>query len=217
MRRVLTAILLKIIGFFVLLQIALRIIKRFYVFSPPAFMGPFLDSDFRRKLQPPDKLIKRSGITEEMRILEVGCGSGAFTTFAAKAIGIKGEVYALDIQPKMLMQLKKKLSRPENRDIINIKLVEGDAHKLPFDDNSFDVVYTVTVLQELPDKNKALKEMKRVLKPGGILAVTEFLPDPDYPLKSTTIKLGEEAGFILDKVEGNLWNYTVRFKAQKSM
>jgi len=56
-------------------------------------------------------------------------------------------------------------------------------HKLPFDDNSFDVVYTVTVLQELPDKNRALKEMKRVLKPGGILAVTEFLPDPDYPLK----------------------------------
>lgn len=44
-----------------------------------------------------------------------------------------------------------------------------------------------------------------------------ILPDPDYLLKSTTIKLGEEAGFILDKVEGNLWNYTVRFKAQKSM
>ncbi|WP_080565315.1 class I SAM-dependent methyltransferase [Methanosarcina barkeri] len=215
--RVLTTILLKILGFFVLLQIALRIIKRFYACSPPAFVGPFLDSDFRRKLQSPDKVIKRSGITEGMRILEVGCGSGAFTTFAAKASGIKGEVYALDIQPKMLLQLKKKLSRPENRDIKNIKLVEGDVHKLPFDDNSFDLVYTVTVLQELPDRNRALKEIKRVLKPGGILAVTEFLPDPDYPLKSTTIKLGEKAGFVLDKVEGNLWNYTVRFKAQKSM
>lgn len=215
--RIHTKILLKILGFLVLLQIASRIIKRFYAFSPPAFVGPFLDSDFRRKLQSPDKVIKRSGITEGMRILEVGCGSGAFTTFAAKASGIKGEVYALDIQPKMLLQLKKKLSRPENRDIKNIKLVEGDVHKLPFDDNSFDLVYTVTVLQELPDRNRALKEIKRVLKPGGILAVTEFLPDPDYPLKSTTIKLGEKAGFVLDKVEGNLWNYTVRFKAQKSM
>jgi len=215
--RVFTTILLKILGFFVLLQIAMRIIKRFYAFSPPAFMGFLLDSDFRKKLQPPDKLIKRSGIKEGMHILEVGCGSGAFTILAARASGIKGEVYALDIQPRMLMQLKKKLSRPENRDIKNIKLVEGDAHKLPFNDNSFDVVYTVTVLQELPDRNRALKEMKRVLKPGGILAVSEFLPDPDYPLKSTTIRLGEEAGFILDKVEGNLWNYTVRFKAQKSM
>lgn len=215
--RVFTTILLKILGFFVLLQIAIRIIKRFYAFSPPASMGFLLDSDFRKKLQPPDKLIKRSGIKEGMHILEVGCGSGAFTVFAARASGIKGEVYALDIQPRMLMQLKKKLSRPENRDIKNIKLVEGDAHKLPFNDNSFDVVYTVTFLQELPDQNRALKEMKRVLKPGGILAVSEFLPDPDYPLKSTTIRLGEEAGFILDKVEGNLWNYTVRFKAQKSM
>lgn len=215
--RVLTKILLKILVFFALLQIALRIIKRFYALSPPAFMGPFLDSDFRRKLQPPDKVIKRSGIKEGMHILEVGCGSGAFTTFAARASGTKGEVYALDIQPKMLMQLKKKLSRPENRDVKNIKLVEGDVNKLPFDDNSFDVIYMVTVLQELPDRNRALKEIKRVLKPGGILAVTEFLPDPDYPLKSTTIKLGEEAGFILDKVEGDFWNYTVRFKAQKSM
>lgn len=215
--RVFTTILLKILGFFVLLQIAIRIIKRFYAFSPPAFMGFLLDSDFRKKLQPPDKLIKRSGIKEGMRILEVGCGSGAFTIFAARVSGIKGEVYALDIQPRMLMQLKKKLSRPDNRDIKNIKLVEGDAHKLPFNDNSFDVVYTVTVLQELPDQNRALKEMKRVLKPGGILAVSEFLPDPDYPLKSTTIRLGEEAGFIQDKVEGNLWNYTVRFKAQKTM
>ncbi|AKB81103.1 2-heptaprenyl-1,4-naphthoquinone methyltransferase [Methanosarcina barkeri 3] len=215
--RVFTTILLKILGFFVLLQIAVRIIKRFYAFSPPASMGFLLDSDFRKRLQPPDKLIKRSGIKEGMHILEVGCGSGAFTICAARTSGIKGEVYALDIQPRMLMQLKKKLSRPENRDIKNIKLVEGDAHKLPFNDNSFDVVYTVTVLQELPDQNRALKEMKRVLKPGGVLAVSEFLPDPDYPLKSTTIRLGEEAGFFLDKVEGNLWNYTVRFKAQKSM
>lgn len=215
--RAVTSILLKILGFFVLLQLALRIVKRFYAFSPPAFMGPLLDSNFRKKLQPPEKLIKRSGIKEGMRILEIGCGSGAFTTFAARASGIKGEVYALDIQPKMLVQLKKKLSRPENRDIKNIKLIEADVHKLPFENNSFDVVYTVTVLQELPDRIRALKEIKRVLKPGGILAVTEFLPDPDYPLKSTTIKLGEEAGFILDKVEGNFWNYTVRFKAQQSM
>jgi len=51
-----------------------------------------------------------------------------------------------------------------------------------------------------------------VLKPGGILAVTEWLPDPDYPWKSTTIKMGREAGFVLDEAPGNIWHYTVRFR-----
>ncbi|OGH47946.1 MAG: dimethylmenaquinone methyltransferase [Candidatus Levybacteria bacterium RIFCSPLOWO2_01_FULL_39_10] len=165
-------------------------------------------------MQPPDKLIERSGIKQGMRVLEVGCGSGAFVTSVARVVGKTGKVYALDIQPAMLRQLKVKLTKPENQDIKNIKLILGSAYKLPFEDNSIDLVYMVTVLQETPDKQKALKEAGRVLKPGGVLAVTEFLPDPDYPLKSTTIKIGEEAGFILDKVLGNFWNYTVRFVKQ---
>ena len=147
-----------------------------------------------------------------MQVLEVGCGSGAFTTFVARAIGEKGKVYALDIQEKMLEQLKNKLLKPDNRDIKNIEMINKSAYELPFENNSIDLVYMVTVLPEIPDRNRALLEIKRVLKPGGILAITELLPDPDYPLKSTTIRLGREAGFSLDKALGNFWNYTVRFK-----
>ncbi|MBM3155527.1 MAG: dimethylmenaquinone methyltransferase, partial [Chloroflexi bacterium] len=54
--------------------------------------------------------------------------------------------------------------------------------------------------------------VRRVLKKGGILAVTELFPDPDYPWKSTTIKLGAENGFVVGKTSGNFFNYTVRFK-----
>jgi ubiquinone/menaquinone biosynthesis C-methylase UbiE len=111
-----------------------------------------------------------------------------------------------------LKQLENKLSRPENKDIKNIKLIEGNAYELPFEDGSIDLVNMVTVLQEIPDRNRALKEVKRVLKPGGFLAVTELFPDPDYPWKSTTIKLGRGAGLVVDKVSGNFFNYTVRFK-----
>jgi len=50
-----------------------------------------------------------------------------------------------------------------------------------------------------------------VLKPGGTLAVTELLPDPDYPWRSTTIKSGQHEGLVLDGSSGNLLNYTVRF------
>ena len=69
----------------------------------------------------------------------------------------------------------------------------------------------VAVLQEIPEKRKALIEIKRVLKPGGLLAITEFIPDPDYPLKSTTIQQCENAGFFFDTVEGSFINYTARF------
>ena len=201
-----------IVGIFVLFQIVIRVGRKLFHFPAPAFIGPILDSDFRRRLQPPDKLIQRSGIKEGMRVLEVGCGSGAFTTFVARAVDKKGKVYALDIEEKMLKQLKNKLLKSENRDIKNIELIHKSAYQLPFENNSLDLVYMITVLQEIPDRNRALGEVKRVLKPHGILAVTELLSDPDYPLKSTTIKTGEKAGFILDKALGNFWNYTVRFR-----
>jgi len=194
----------------------LRIIRKLYHFPAPAFIGRFLDSNVRRWLQPPDKIIERSGIKPGMTVLDLGCGSGAFTTFVAKAVGEHGKVYAVDIQPAMLRQLERKLARSENRDITNIELKQASAYNLPFEDGSLDLVYMVTVLQEIPDRGRALREVRRVLKPGGILAVTEFLPDPDYPLRSTTIRLCQREGFVLDDNSGNLWNYTVRFKKPSS-
>jgi len=201
-----------ILGLFVLWQVLIRIVRKLFHFPAPAFIGRVLDSNYRRKLQPPDRIIQRSGIGKGMRVLEVGCGSGAFTTFVARAVGREGKVYALDVQPEMLKQLEDKLSKPENEDIKNIELVNSSAYELPFDDNSLDLAYMITVLQEIPDRSKALQQVRRVLKPGGFLAVTEFLPDPDYSWKSTTIRLGKEAGFVLDEASRGFWNYTVRFR-----
>lgn len=204
-------VILIILGALLLYQVLIRIIRKSYHFPAPAFIGRFLDSDIRRWLQPPDKLIERSGIKPGMTVMELGCGSGAFTTFVARVVGEQGKVYAVDIQPAMLEQLEKKLARPGNRDIKNIELRQASAYALPFEDLSLDLVYMVTVLQEIPDRNRALQEIKRVLKPDGILAVTELLPDPDYPLRSSTVRLGQAEGFVLDASLGNLWNYTVRF------
>lgn len=201
-----------ILGLFALWQVLIRVFRKLFHFPAPAFIGSFLDSNYRRKLQPPEKIIQRSGIRKGMRVLEVGCGSGAYTTFVARVVGGGGKVYALDIQPEMLQQLQSKLAKPENEDIKNIELVNSSAYELPFDDDSLDLVYMVTVLQEIPDRSKALQQVRRVLKPGGILAVTEWLPDPDYPWKSTTIKIGREAGLVLDEAPGNFWHYTVRFR-----
>ena len=209
-------IILIVLGAIFLWLALIRIIRKLYHFPAPAFIGRFLDSDFRRWLQPPDKMIECSGIKPAMTVMELGCGSGAFTLFIARVVGEWGKVYAADIQPAMLQQLERKLSKTGNQDITNIELRQANAYDLPFADESLDLVCMITVLQEIPDRDRALREVGRVLRSGGALAVTEFLPDPDYPLPSTTIKTCQREGFILDDNLGNLWNYTVRLKKPPS-
>jgi ubiquinone/menaquinone biosynthesis C-methylase UbiE len=210
--KIFAQIILWILSIFIIFQILIRIFRKTIHFPAPAFMGKFLDSKWRRTVQPPEQIIQRSGFRPGMKVLEVGCGSGCYTTFVARAVGGDGEVYALDIQPGMLEQLRKKLSRPEFSDIKNIHLVEHSAYDLPFENETFDIVYFITVLQEIPDAIQALKEARRVLKKGGVAAVTEMLPDPDYVPASFTARMGEKAGLILDQSPGNLWTYTVRLK-----
>ena len=197
-------------GLFIYL-ILIRIFRKLFHFPAPAFIGSFLDSNQRRKMQPPEDFIQAAGIKPGMRVLEIGCGSGAYTTHVARAVGPAGAVEALDIQPAMLAQLEKKLTRPEFEDIDNVTLHQGDAYQLPFDEGEMDLVYLITVLPEIPDQGKALREIFRVLKPGGLLAVAELVVDPDYPLKSTTIKHCQSAGFELQEILDNFWSYTARF------
>ena len=205
-------VILIILAFLILWQILVRVVRRYLKFPAPAFIGGFLDSRYRKHLQPPQKIVENSGIIKGMKVLEIGCGSGAFTIGAARAIGGNGILYALDIEESMLKQLQRKLARPENADIRNIVPVHKSAYDLPFEDSSLDLVFMVTVLQEIPDKQRSLSEIKRVLKPGGTLAVSEWLFDPDYPWQSTTRRQCEKEGFVFNISHGNLWSYTVRFK-----
>jgi ubiquinone/menaquinone biosynthesis C-methylase UbiE len=196
--------------FVLFVLVTVRIVRKLVRFPAPPFIGRFLDSSFRRFMQRPDTLIARSGFEQGMNVLEAGCGSGSYTTFVARKIGPEGTVYALDVQQKMLDQLTKKLELPAHKDLKNILPVLASIYTIPFDDNMFDLVYMVTVLQEIPDRHRALSEINRVLKPGGILAVTEFLPDPDYPFKKTVVRQLERAGFGIAAIKGAFWTYTVR-------
>ena len=83
----------------------------------------------------------RHYLTANDHLLEVGCGSGAYTLHVARAVGERGQVHALDIQAAMLRQLEAKLARPENQDIRNVRLVERSAYDLPFEDGTLDLVF----------------------------------------------------------------------------
>lgn len=166
-----------------------------------------VDNPLRRLWVP--LILDRIAIQPGERVLELGPGPGAFTVEAARRAGPDGRLVAIDIQPRMIEAVTRKVQAAS---LSNVETHIADAYTLPLADASVDRAFLVTVLPEIPDKGRALAEIRRVLKPGAILSVTEQLPDPDYPLPRTTICWAEAAGFELAARCGSLFTYTVNFR-----
>ena len=113
-----------------------------------------------------------TGLKKGMHALDIAGGTGDLTIQMSKQVGATGEVIISDINPAMLEQGRQRLI---DKGIAgNVKFVEANAEELPFEDNSFNCVTIAFGLRNVTDKDKALKEMHRVLKPGGRLLVLEF-------------------------------------------
>jgi len=196
---------------FIFVETVVRIIRRYVHFPIPAFAARFIDNPIRRRLQPPQKVVNWINIQDGMYVLEIGPGPGTFTIEAAKHAGRKGKVFALDIEPKLISKLKNRLKKEE---IANVMAIVASAHQLPFPNNVFDRVFMITVLAEIPDKRRTLLEVKRVLKNSGILAVGEFLLDPDYPRRKTVTSWCKNAGLQMVNGYGGILHYVLTFKKQ---
>jgi len=155
------------------------------------------------------KVLDRVGIQPGERMLELGPGPGAFTVEAAQRVEPGGSLVAVDIQPEMIAAVEK---RVREAGLTNVETHVASAYKLPLEDESVDRAFLVTVLPEIPDRQRALAELRRVLRPGGVLSITEELLDPDYPLARTTVAWAEAAGFELIERHGNWWIYTLNFQ-----
>lgn len=118
-----------------------------------------------------------------MRVLDFGCGPGTITVGLARAVD-PGEIHGVDVEESQI-NLARAAANAGGHD--NATFHVGDVTDLPFDDNSFDVAHCHAVLMHVPDTTKTLAEVKRVLKPGGIIASREFIlgssflePDTEY-------------------------------------
>lgn len=101
------------------------------------------------------------------KVLDVACGTGVLTRAAAKAVGQKGSVIGLDLSPDML-----NLARNQSDgQFPAIEWQEGNAQDLPFENQAFDIVFCELGFMFFPDRTIALKEIWRVLKPGGRLGI----------------------------------------------
>jgi ubiquinone/menaquinone biosynthesis C-methylase UbiE len=117
-----------------------------------------------------DDLIKRADIKPGEKVLDVATGTGIVARKVAAVIGPSGSITALDINPAMLA-VAKKTPAPEKP---AIEWVEGDAQKLPFPDGKFNAVFCQEAMQFFPDRQKAVREMFRVLAPGGRVALASW-------------------------------------------
>jgi ubiquinone/menaquinone biosynthesis C-methylase UbiE len=95
----------------------------------------------------------------------------------------------------------------------NVEIVQGDGQQMPLPSGSFDLVFLVDVVGEIPDKPMFFREYARVLKPGGTLLVTEQINDPDFRLTSTVRILSTGAGLRKEGWEElPWWTYTARYR-----
>jgi SAM-dependent methyltransferase len=154
------------------------------------------------------RLLEALGLAPDERVLEVGPGTGYYTFDMAAALPA-GQVDVFDIQTEMLDHV---MREAERRGVTNVKPTLGDAQSLPFDDDAFDAAVLVTVLGEIPDQEQALREIARVLRPGGRLVVGELFGDPHMVTSGKLRDRAGGAGLGFERRLGNPLAFFERFE-----
>lgn len=129
-----------------------------------------------------------------MRLLDCGCGVGSITIGLAEAVA-PGEVVGMDIDERQLATAR---TLAQARSAPNLSFAQGSIYALPFPDASFDAVFANTVLEHLHDPLAALREMRRVLRPGGVAGVRDpyypmWVTEPELPLVAEGFQLFQRA------------------------
>jgi ubiquinone/menaquinone biosynthesis C-methylase UbiE len=143
-------------------------------------------------------------------VLEVGPGTGYYSLHAARWLEPDGTLEILDIQQEMLDHT---MRRAHALGISNIVPRQGDAQALTYPDGHFDAAYLVATLGEVPNKERALRELRRVLKPGGRLGVGESQADPQMVSLDKLRMLADAAGLSYEGRIGGRLGYFASFRA----
>lgn len=176
----------------------------------PVSQASKLEHPLRPLIHPQHSTLQEFGFKRGDTVLELGPGIGYFTVEACRMVGPEGRLLCLDIQPPMIGALRGRL---DERNVTNADAMVGDALSLPLADDSVDAAFLFTVLGEIPDRPRAVAELRRVLRPGGVLSISESLIDPDYQLQDSVRDLCRASGFEVLGHSRQPLGYTMCFTA----
>ena len=117
-------------------------------------------------------LIAILDVKENMNLLDIGCGTGWAIGQAAQVVNEQGEFYGVDLSPKMIDKAKENFS-----DKNNFHFIEANSESIPLDDNMFDVIICTNSFHHYLHPDKAMKEIHRLLKPGGKIYILDPTAD----------------------------------------
>lgn len=171
----------------------------------PHQLAWMLDLPGRHLIMSAETVAGRLPVKPDARVLEMGPGSGYYSVEVAKRIP-DGHLTLLDIQPAMLEKSASKL-RAAGISNFDTQLPDGDS--LPFENDSFDAIFMVTVFGEIEGREAFLSEAARVLKQGGVISITEHHPDPDFESAEDITSCLQAHGFVPLQKLGWRWAFTL--------
>ena len=198
-----------VLGVTTVFVLGIRLLSRHQSTPCPPWLAPLLENPYMNAVAGGALILQRARVQPGMAVLDVGAGPGRLSVPAAKRVGPAGRVVAFDVQPAMLQRLDEAKAAAG---VTNLHAVLGDAGKGSLPQGPFDRVLLVTVLGEIMDQEAALGEIFKLLKPGGLLSVTEVLPDPHYQSRRRVRRLAETAGFEVTEVLGPWYAFTMNLR-----
>ena len=128
-----------------------------------------MESRIRYKFFGPQKILEGANIKEGMKVLEIGCGTGFFTLTASKMVGESGKLISMDMSSLSVEMVNKKVKKAG---LQNVTVVKGNALDTKLEEDSLDEIFIFGVLPApMFPMDQLISEMKRTIKPGGIMAV----------------------------------------------
>ncbi len=173
----------------------------------PTWLAWSLETDWKGRPIGRGRAVQQLELQPGMRVADVGCGPGRLTLPIADAVGLDGEVVALDLQQGMLDKMKRRVAAAG---LSNVRDVLGGAGDGLLPKSYFDRVILSTVLGEIPDRERALREIHDALKPGGFLLVVEVIGDPHYQFVKKVRQLALASGLEPREMQGGWFGYSIR-------